>query len=258
MHLGRPTHAVWQGAFWLVVFLLWEWDLHSLGAEPSPTVAGAAQKPPKKERFRPDVSFDAKTGRLIYTITNISSEPIEVSLESVAVYDGGPTQQCFYPGGLTNLYFIVPDPDSPGFRAHPDSSEAFNQMMDEIDSMRQEWRNRLIDMAKHNRPEKKLPIVTLRPGEGLSRTVVLQDEPWYDDLVTILERTQITDFLIVPQATVFCVDESGSLRWEDNLQRSWFGRTVRLESGVIERRYPIPSPPLTLETIKRLQSMKTK
>lgn len=226
--------------------------------EPEQAVTATNRASVEAFRFRPDVSFDAKTGRLIYTITNISSKPIEVSLESVAVYDGGPAQQCFYPGGLTNLYFIVPDPDSPSFRAHPDSSEAFNHMVDEIDTMRQEWRNRLIDMAKHNRPEKKLPLVTLRPGEGLSRTVVLQDEPWYDDLVAILERTQITDFLIVPQATVFCVDESGSLRREGDLQRSWFGHRVWTDDGDITFRYPTASPRFTLATARRLQSMRAK
>lgn len=228
------------------------------GTEPTQAVTGTNGASAEASRFRPDVSFDAETGRVIYTITNISSEPIKVSLESVAVYDGGPAQQCFYPGGFTNLYFIVPDPDSPSFRAHPDSSEAFCQMIDEVDSMRQEWRNRLIDMAKHNRPGKPPPIVTLRPGEGLSRTVILQDEPWYDDLVAILERTQIADFLIVPQATVFCADDSGALRPEDNLRRSWFGSSVRTESGAIERRYPRPSPPFTLATARRLRALKAK
>mgnify|MGYP006274863501 CR=1 FL=1 len=102
-------------------------------------------------------------------------------------------------------------------------------------------------------------IVTLRPGEGLSRSILLQDQPWYDEVVEMLEATGFTKYRITPHARVFVFDEAGNRHCDRASAGTYnYPMSPREPNDFRLTRYPVPGASFDLELVKKLQAMKTK
>jgi hypothetical protein len=236
-------------------------------AEPKVVAPAASPEPAAPPRFRPHVSLDRDTGLLTYSVINVADEPIDVHLTTIngEDYNNG----CCRPerrqtaGGINMLYDIGVDGEEYAPIVEMPDGE-FLTPGDEVEHVR--WKIcRLVDekYVLQQRwpgaaPVAQKRVVTLLPGEGLSRSLVLQDQPWYDDIVAILEGCGLTKFRINPRADVYVVKKDGFIR--DDLG------TYRAYSGVFSfpgdddhvAIYPLPGVKFDLKFAKKLQGMKTK
>lgn len=232
------------------------------GAEIAPAVSADQNDPAEVVRFRPDLSLDRETGQLTYSIINVSDQPVDVHMETLT---GMPAAwlQVDTPGGILMLYDIELDAEEFGdLEWTPDGklNDPYFEHCDKVDiGIR-------ASVVKHGRAfssrtrqpqgdEKR--VVTLRPEEGLCRSLVLQDQPWYDEVVAVLEGSGLTKFRICPRAEVRIVDKDGKEHWDSASARAYSGHLFGDDgSGVVG--YPAPGVKFDLEYAKKLQAMKTK
>jgi len=240
--------------------------LHSgIAAEPVPGApAPAPQQPPEPPRFKPHVSLDRNTGLLTYTVTNVSDEPIDVRLTTINgdEYNNG----CIRlggvrtAGGITKLYDIgidgeeyAPIEETPDGNLYPPG--------DEMDDVVRKI-NKLVDAKYELQPprlgERQKRVVTLLPGEGLSQSLILQDQPWYDEVVAILEDSGLTNYRIQPRANVHVVETDGFTTKDSGTYRIYSGAFDYLGDDEHAALYPVPGVKFDLAFAKKLQAKKTK
>lgn len=238
-----------------------------IAAEPTPVAPAPVPQPPEPPRFKPHVSLDRDTGLLTYTITNVSDEPIDVRLTTINGDDynngcimlgGGRTA-----GGITKLYDIGIDgeeyapieetPDGDWYLPDDYTDEVRWKIFRLVD---EKYRLQRFRPGNPAAPQKR--VVTLLPGEGLSRSLILQDQPWYDEVVAILEGSGLTKYRIQPLANVYVVETDGFTTKDSGTYRDYSG--VFSFSGDDEHvaLYPVPGVKFDLEFAKKLQTMKTK
>lgn len=242
--------------------------LHSgIAAEPTPVATAPAPQPPEPPRFKPHVSLDRDTGLLTYTVTNVSDEPIDVRLTTINGDDynngcimlgGGRTA-----GGITKLYDIEIDGEEYAPIEETPDGELFvpGGYMEEV-----RWKIvRLVDEKYRLQrfwpghpaaPQKR--VVTLLPGEGLSRSLILQDQPWYDEVVAILEGSGLTKYRISPRANVYVLKPNGFTTEDSGTYRAYSGAFSSPGDDDHVALYPVPGVQFDLEFAKNLQAMKTK
>lgn len=242
--------------------------LHSgLAAEPtSGAPAPAPQQPPEPPRFKPHVSLDRDTGLLTYSVINVSDEPLNVHLTTINGEDYnigccrlGRRQTA---GGINMLYEIGIDGEEyPPSEVTPDG-DLFSPLgsMEEV-----RWNiSRLVHekyMLQRFRPGNlaapQKRVVTLLPGEGLSRSLVLQDQPWYDEVVALLEDSGLTKYRIHPRADVYVVETDG-FTTEDSGASRIYSSCYFPGDDEHAALYPVPGVKFDLAFAKKLQAMKTK
>lgn len=269
IHLFLPAVGWLIGRMAFVFLAL----LPNIGFGSEPAVVAPADEPKQAEvaRFRPYISLDHETGRLTYAITNVSDQALDVDLETITGKSGGHREDSV--GGIFTLYDIVLDgeaydwiEEAPDGRPELSSEEAdrFSEQSDVLTAQMHKLAAKYTPKFRGWTPEphgSQKRVVTLRPGEGLSRTLVLQDQPWYEEVVKMLEATGFTKYRITPHASVYVVDDVGIRHWDPPSSTVYSGPIyLPIDSGNDFRicRYPVPGATFDLEVAKKLQTMKTK
>ena len=234
-----------------------------IAAEPSPVAPADTPEPAMPPRFRPHVSLDRDTGLLTYSVINVSDEPIDVHLTTINGddYDFGciVLKRRQTAGGINELYAIGIDGEEYAPIEETPDGDLYSPG-DHVEEVR--WNiSRLVDekyqlqRLRPGEPQKR--VVTLLPGEGLSRSLILQDQPWYDEVVAILEGSVLTKYRIQPLANVYVADTNGFTRKDSGTYRDYSDSYF---PGDDEHAafYPVPGVKFDLEFAKKLQTMKTK
>ena len=237
-----------------------------IAAEPTPGAPAAAPQPPEPPRFKPHVSLDRDTGLLTYTVANLSDEPIDVRLTTINgdEYNNGCIKRggCGTAGGISMLYDIgidgeeyaqieeTPDGElvTPGDQVE-EVGWKINKLVEE------KYRLQRFRPGNPAVPQKR--VVTLLPGEGLSRSLILQDQPWYDEVVALLEDSGLTNYRIQPQANVYVVETDGFTREDSGTYRAYSGAFGYLGDDEHAALYPVPGVKFDLAFAKKLQAKKT-
>jgi hypothetical protein len=160
----------------------------------------------------------------------VSEEPIDVRLTTINGDDynngcimlgGGRTA-----GGITMLYDIgidgeeyAPIEETPDGDLYTPGDE-MDYVDRKIDKLVDE-KHRLQRFWPGNHAARQKRVVTLLPGEGLSRSLVLQDQPWYDEVVAILEGSGLTKYRIQPRADVYVVEPDGFTKEDTGTSRAY-------------------------------------
>lgn len=237
-----------------------------IAAEPTPGAPAPAPQPAEPPRFKPHVSLDRDTGLLTYTVTNVSDEPIDVRLTTINGDDynngcimlgGGRTA-----GGINMLYEIgidgeeyaqieeTPDGElvTPGDQVE-EVGWKINKLVDEKYRLQRFW------PGNHAARQKR--VVTLLTGEGLSRSLIVQDQPWYDEVVAILEGSGLTNYRIQPLADVYVVKTDGFTAKDLGASRIYSSCYFPGDDEHVAL-YPVPGVKFDLAFAKKLQAKKTK
>jgi hypothetical protein len=237
-----------------------------IAAEPTPVAPAPAPQPPEPPRFKPHVSLDRDTGLLTYMVTNVSDEPIDVRLTTINgdEYNNGCIKcgGCRTAGGISMLYDIGIDGEEYASIEETPDGDLYSPLgyMAEV-----RWNiSRLVDEKYRLQrfrpgnpaaPQKR--VVTLLPGEGLSRSLVLQDQPWYDEVVAILEDSGLTKYRIQPLADVYVVETDGFTAKDLGASRIYSSCYFPGDDEHAAL-YPVPGVKFDLEFAKKLQAKKTK
>lgn len=241
--------------------------LHSgIAAEPTPAAIAGPPQPPEPPRFKPHVSLDRDTGLLTYSVINVSDKPVDVRLTTINgdKYNNG----CIRlggrqtAGGINELYDIGVDGEEYAQIVElPDGD--FLTPGDEAEDVR--WK--ILDLVDEKHVLRRIPpgnpavpqkrVVTLLPGEGLSRSLILQDQPWYDDVVAILEGSGLTKYRIQPLADVYVVETDGFTTQDSGTYRVYSGDFFPGDDEHVAL-YPVPGVKFDLAFAKKLQAKKTK
>lgn len=241
--------------------------LHSgIAAEPTSAAIAAAPQPPEPPRFKPHVSLDRDTGLLTYMVTNVSHEPIDVHLTTINGDDCN--NGCIVlerrraAGGINMLYDIGIDGEEYApIEETPDGNlYAPGDEMDDVNwkiNKLVEEKYRLPPFRQGNLAAPQKRVVTLLPGEGLSRSLVLQDQPWYDEVVAILEGSGLTKYRISPRADVYVVKTNGFTA-EDSGARRIYSSSYFPGDDEHAALYPVPGVKFDLAFAKKLQAKKRK
>ena len=241
--------------------------LHSgIAAEPTSGAPAPAPQPPEPPRFKPHVSLDRDTGLLTYMVTNVSEEPIDVRLTTINgdEYNNGCIKcgGCRTAGGISMLYDIGIDGEEYAPIEETPDGDLYSPLgyMAEV-----RWNiSRLVDEKYRLQrfrpgnpaaPQKR--VVTLLPGEGLSRSLVLQDQPWYDEVVALLEDSGLTKYRIHPRADVYVVETDG-FTTEDSGASRIYSSCYFPGDDEHAALYPVPGVKFDLEFAKKLQTKKTR
>jgi hypothetical protein len=237
-----------------------------IAAEPTSAAIAAAPQPPAPPRFKPHVSLDRDTGLLTYTVTNVSDEPIDVRLTTINgdEYNNG----CIRlggvrtAGGISMLYDIGID----GEEYAPIEETPDGELVTPGDQVEEVgWKiNKLVDEKYRLQrfrpgnpavPQKR--VVTLLPGEGLSRSLILQDQLWYDEVVAVLEDSGLTKYRIQPRADVYVVKTNGFTAEDSGARHIYSGYYFPGDDEHVAL-YPVPGVKFDLAFAKKLQAKKTK
>lgn len=238
-----------------------------VAAEPKVVAPADSPEPAAPPRFRPHVSLDRDTGLLTYSVINVADEPIDVHLTTINGDDfnntGWREGRRQTAGGINMLYDIGVDGEEYAPIVEMPDGE-FLTPGDEVEHVR--WKIcRLVDEkyvlqqfwpGAAPAPQKR--VVTLLPGEGLSRSLILQDQPWYDDIVAILEGCGLTKFRINPRATVYAVKKNGLITEDAGTYRAYSGVFSFPGDDDHVAIYPLPGVKFDLKFAKKLQGMKTR
>lgn len=235
-----------------------------IAAQPSPVAPAETPEPAAPARFRPHVGLDRDSGLLTYSVINVSDEPLNVHLTTIngEDYNNGCCRlgRRQTAGGINVLYDIGIDGEEYAPIEETPDGDLYSPG-DHVEDVR--WKIlRLLEekyelqRLQHGEPQKR--VVTLLPGEGLSRSLILQDQPWYDDVVAILEGSGLTKLRINPRAEVYVVEKDGFITKDSVTYRAYSG--VLSYSGDDDHvaLYPVPGVKFDLEFAKKLQTMKTK
>lgn len=237
-----------------------------IAAEPKVVAPADAPEPAEPPRFRPHVSLDRDTGLLTYSVINVADEPIDVHLTTINGDDfnntGWREGRRQTAGGINMLYDIGIDGEE--YAPIEDTSDGEGcVLLAEMEDVR--WKIcRLVDekyvlqqLWPGAAPVAQKRVATLLPGEGLSRSLILQDQPWYDDVVAILEDCGLTKFRINPHADVYVVKKNGLIA-EDSGSSRVYGDHYFPGDDDHAAIYPLPGVKFDLKFAKKLQGMKTK
>jgi hypothetical protein len=237
-----------------------------IAAEPTPAAIAGPPQPPEPPRFKPHVSLDRDTGLLTCSVINVSDEPIDVRLTTINGDDynngcimlGGGRAA----GGITMLYDIgidgeeyAPIEETPDGDLYTPGDE-MDYVDRKIDKLVDE-KHRLQRFWPGNHAARQKRVVTLLPGEGLSRSLVLQDQPWYDEVVAILEGSGLTKYRIQPRADVYVVEPDGFTKEDTGTSRAYGCHYCPGDDEHVAL-YPVPGVKFDLEFAKKLQAIKTK
>jgi hypothetical protein len=237
-----------------------------IAAEPKVVAPADAPEPAEPPRFRPHVSLDRDTGLLTYSVINVADEPIDVHLTTINGDDfnntGWREGRRQTAGGINMLYDIGIDGEE--YAPIEDTSDGEGcVLLAEMEDVR--WKIcRLVDekyvlqqLWPGAAPVAQKRVATLLPGEGLSRSLILQDQPWYDDVVAILEDCGLTKFRINPRADVYVVKKNGLIA-EDSGSSRVYGDHYFPGDDDHAAIYPLPGVKFDLKFARKLQGMKTK
>jgi hypothetical protein len=223
--------------------------------------------------FLAQLQFDAETGRLAYSVINRTGKAFDVDVDSTLRGRHWPPRPAS-PGGLGHLYAIEWDGEAydygaslePGDQPVPSDNmwsldtEIQGKIGDVIEKHQQRFPG--WDRAIANARNQKR-VVTLRPGEGLSYSLLLQDQPWFDEIITILEASKLTQYRISPLANVYRVGDSG-VSGCDSVTANAYGHgtegkhtMVDQPNGSLRKQYAHPGAKFDLATAKKLQALKT-
>ena len=235
-----------------------------IAAESTPVATAPAPQPPEPPRFKPHISLDRDTGLLTYAVTNVSDEPIDVRLTTINGDDynngcirlGGVRTA----GGITKLYDIGIDGEeyAPIEETPDGDSYTPGDEMDDVDRKINKLVDEKYELQRPRLGEPQKRVVTLLPGEGLSQSLVLQDQPWYDEVVAILEGSGLTKYRIQPLANVYVVETDGFTTKDSGTYRDYSGVFSFFGDDDHVALYPVPGVKFDLEFAKKLQTMKTK
>jgi hypothetical protein len=146
-------------------------------------------QPPKLllGKLRAELSLDERDGRLTYAVQNISNGPVRIHAET-----------------LENAESLI--------RIEPDAGSAAVADDDYVDAME----GMVIDFEVEaglgggmKRKRQLDRVIDLMPGEALSRSMMLQDLPWFEALVAQLKKRKFKQYRLDPSVFVFTIDADG-------------------------------------------------
>lgn len=157
------------------------------GMESGQASDGLAPEPPKLllGKIRAELSLDETEGRLTYAVRNVSNGPVTVHARTLKYAEAA--------------FCIEPDAESAAI-ADEDYVDVEEGFVYEVDDGLGWGSNRKAP------PDR---VIDLMPGESLSRSMILQDLPWFERLVAQLKKRKFKQYRLDPSVIFFTADAHG-------------------------------------------------